>query len=84
MLYYSCQSREKLKRYPLRMCFDQYNGPNKYEAAIHFVEDRFRAHFHRSRLQAKKTRAFHEAPYLYKTHPMESFTTEEDIKSTME
>lgn len=51
------------------MCFDQYTGPNKYEQAISFVEDRFRAHFQRSRSRAKKTRDFEDAPYLYKSKP---------------
>ena len=42
--------REKLKRYPLRMCFEYYTGPNKYEPAIEYVEARFRAHFQQSRI----------------------------------
>lgn len=52
------------------MCFDQYNGPSKYEQAISYVEDRFRAHFQRSRSKAKKTRDFEDAPYLYKSRPV--------------
>ena len=106
-------SREKLEKYPLRICFERYTGPNRYEPAIGmylwlwvipftcrafklilelnwlfaiisttwvchmiysltilgYVEERFRAHFFRSRVYAKKSREFDDAPYLYKVKP---------------
>lgn len=62
-------SREKLEKYPLRICFERYTGPNRYEPAIGYVEERFRAHFFRSRVYAKKSREFDDAPYLYKAKP---------------
>ncbi len=68
--------REKLERFPLRMCFEQYTGLNKYEPAISYVEDRFRAHFLRSRSKAKKRRDFEDAPYLYKSKPCLPTTVE--------
>ena len=34
-----------------------------------YVEERFRAHFFRSRVYAKKSREFDDAPYLYKVKP---------------
>ncbi len=40
--------RKKLQDYPLRVCFDQYTGPNKYGPAIEFIEERFKAHFQSS------------------------------------
>ena len=61
--------REKLEKYPLRICFERYTGPNRYEPAIGYVEERFRAHFFRSRVHAKKARDFDDAPYLYKSRP---------------
>ena len=61
------------------MCFEHYTGPNRYEPAIGYVEERFRAHFVRSRLYAKKAREFDDAPYLYKTRPVQVAPQVEDI-----
>ena len=36
-----------------------------------YVEERFRAHFFRSRVYAKKSREFDDAPYLYKAKPVQ-------------
>ena len=63
------------------MCFEQYSGPNKYEPALSFVEERFRAHFYKSRSQAQRARDFDDAPYLYKTRPvMEEVDSNQDIQ----
>ena len=65
LIFYSF-FREKLKRYPLRMCFEYYTGPNKFEQALEYVEARFRAHFQQSRILARKTREVSDNPGLYK------------------
>ena len=49
-------SRKKLEKYPLRICFEHYKGLNKYEPAISYVEERFRAHFQRSRDKAQSSK----------------------------
>ncbi|XP_059081520.1 G protein alpha i subunit-like [Tigriopus californicus] len=36
--------REKLKRYPLNICFQDYSGPNEFGPAIEYVASRFKAH----------------------------------------
>ena len=64
-------SRKKLEKYPLRICFEHYKGLNKYQPAITYVEERFRAHFQRSRNRAKKSREFDDAPHLYKFRPLQ-------------
>ena len=79
--YISVSHREKLEKYPLKICFDQYAGANRYEAAISFIEERFRAHFQRSRTRAKKARDFEDAPYLYKTRPQMPTVDEMDEES---
>ena len=70
--------RKKLEKYPLRICFEQYKGVNKFEPAISYVEDRFRAHFQRSRDNAKKSRDFEDSPYLYKYRPLEQPPKEDE------
>ncbi|XP_059081367.1 guanine nucleotide-binding protein G(i) subunit alpha-like [Tigriopus californicus] len=34
--------REKLKRYPLKMCFQEYSGPNNFGPAIDYVASQFK------------------------------------------
>ena len=32
---------EKIKRSPLTICFPEYAGPNTYEAAIEYIQEKF-------------------------------------------
>ena len=76
-VFYLLINREKLKRYPLRMCFEYYTGPNKYESAVEYVEARFRAHFQQSRILARKTREIAEHPHLHKIRKPEESSNED-------
>ena len=34
--------RKKIKKYPLSVCFESYNGANTYEACLEYIRSKFR------------------------------------------